>query len=231
MTPIWHQVKAWILMRIRPGELLYDAWRLQEKTNIRGARVHVMRSLMWAAIRALVQLARIPRYVWQGFLLAEELERLHFAPVRRMRLGYGCVIDRHTWLINGASIELGDFVKISAFSSVMAGQNAKVSIGACSIVGPGVLIVSFNHGMTDSKVPMRFQKWDDRAENSIVIGKDVWIGGHSIILPGSKIGDGAVIAAGSIVRGRVDASVVFYNVVKASSVDKRSVMVEKSKHE
>ena len=28
---------------------------------------------------------------------------------------------------------------------------------------------------------------------------DVWIGGHSTILPGVTIGDGAVIAAGSVV--------------------------------
>ena len=31
------------------------------------------------------------------------------------------------------------------------------------------------------------------------IGIDVWIGGHSTILPGVTIGDGAVIAAGSVV--------------------------------
>lgn len=34
---------------------------------------------------------------------------------------------------------------------------------------------------------------------SITIGNDVWIGGHSTILPGVTIGDGAVIAAGSVV--------------------------------
>ena len=33
----------------------------------------------------------------------------------------------------------------------------------------------------------------------ITIGHDVWIGGHSTILPGVTIGDGAVIAAGSVV--------------------------------
>ena len=33
----------------------------------------------------------------------------------------------------------------------------------------------------------------------ITIGNDVWISGHSTILPGVTIGDGAVIAAGSVV--------------------------------
>ena len=38
----------------------------------------------------------------------------------------------------------------------------------------------------------------------IVIGDDVWIGGHSTILPGVVIGDGAVIAAGSVVTENVE---------------------------
>ena len=37
----------------------------------------------------------------------------------------------------------------------------------------------------------------------IHIGNDVWVGGHSVILPGVVIGDGAVIAAGSVVTSNV----------------------------
>ena len=37
----------------------------------------------------------------------------------------------------------------------------------------------------------------------ITIGNDVWVGGHSVILPGVVIGDGAVIAAGSVVTNNV----------------------------
>ena len=37
----------------------------------------------------------------------------------------------------------------------------------------------------------------------ISIGNNVWIGGHSVILPGVTIGDGAVIAAGSVVTKSV----------------------------
>ena len=41
-----------------------------------------------------------------------------------------------------------------------------------------------------------------------VIGDDVVIGGGAIIMPGIRIGDKAVIAAGSIVTKSVNASVV-----------------------
>jgi maltose O-acetyltransferase len=37
------------------------------------------------------------------------------------------------------------------------------------------------------------------------IGRDVWIGGGAIILPGVTIGDGAVIGAGSVVTRDVGA--------------------------
>lgn len=40
---------------------------------------------------------------------------------------------------------------------------------------------------------------DMTSKGKIVIGNDVWIGAHVVILSGVKIGDGAVIAAGSVV--------------------------------
>lgn len=42
----------------------------------------------------------------------------------------------------------------------------------------------------------------------VVIEDDVWIAGGAIILPGSHIGRGAVIAAGSVVRGYIAPGVV-----------------------
>jgi acetyltransferase-like isoleucine patch superfamily enzyme len=38
-----------------------------------------------------------------------------------------------------------------------------------------------------------------QSKGNIEIGNDVWIGAHALILSGVKIGDGAVIAAGSVV--------------------------------
>lgn len=41
-------------------------------------------------------------------------------------------------------------------------------------------------------------------KGDIVIGNDVWIGRESIIMPGIKIGDGAIIAAYSVVTKDVE---------------------------
>ena len=37
----------------------------------------------------------------------------------------------------------------------------------------------------------------------MLLGDDVWVGAGAYILPGSEIGDGAVVAAGSVVTGPV----------------------------
>ncbi len=41
-------------------------------------------------------------------------------------------------------------------------------------------------------------------ENPIIVGNDVWIGTRAIILSGLKIGDGAIIGAGAIVKKDVE---------------------------
>lgn len=43
-----------------------------------------------------------------------------------------------------------------------------------------------------------------RDNRPVVIGNDVWIGAYVSILPGVRIGDGAVIAAGAVVTGDVE---------------------------
>jgi virginiamycin A acetyltransferase len=41
-------------------------------------------------------------------------------------------------------------------------------------------------------------------KGNTIIGNDVWIGQNSVILPGVKIGDGAIIGMGSVVGSDVE---------------------------
>lgn len=54
----------------------------------------------------------------------------------------------------------------------------------------------------------------------VVIGNDVWIGSHVLLMPGVTIGDGAVIAAGSVVSKDVDPYTVVGG-VPAKAIKKR----------
>lgn len=46
-------------------------------------------------------------------------------------------------------------------------------------------------------------------KGDIVIGNDVWIGRNAVILPGVKIGDGAIIGAYSVVAKNVSPYAIF----------------------
>lgn len=73
----------------------------------------------------------------------------------------------------------------------------ELSIGDDTIIASNVLITTENHGINlESKLSFARQPLDSKP---IKIGKNVWIGQNSIILPGVTIGDNVVIGAGSVV--------------------------------
>lgn len=65
-----------------------------------------------------------------------------------------------------------------------------IYIGKNVLIAPGVKVVSANHSLD---VDRRAQKI-----NPIKIGDNVWIGANAIILPGTEIGNGCVVAAGAV---------------------------------
>ena len=92
----------------------------------------------------------------------------------------------------GRGIEIGNKSSIG----VRAQIRGPLSIGDNVMMGPEVVILTSNH---------RFDRLDitmDR-QGSIIkpvkIGNDVWIGQRVMIMPGVKIGNGVIIAAGAVV--------------------------------
>ncbi len=81
----------------------------------------------------------------------------------------------------------------------MIGRN--VSIGAYSMLGPCVMCLGDDHRYDVPGVPTIFS--GRPSLRSIVIGRDVWIGARSIILSGVEIGDGAIVAAGTVVSKNI----------------------------
>lgn len=70
---------------------------------------------------------------------------------------------------------------------------AEIRIGNNCLIGPNVGIYTTGHNLVAKN------RYKTGYAKSISIGNDVWIGGHSCIMPGVSIGDGAVIASGSVV--------------------------------
>nr|WP_298523185.1 sugar O-acetyltransferase [uncultured Halomonas sp.] len=69
-----------------------------------------------------------------------------------------------------------------------------IRIGDKTQIGPGVQIYAADH-------PRDAASRDKGLECGcpVAIGRNTWIGGHAIILPGVTIGDDAIIGAGSVV--------------------------------
>jgi acetyltransferase-like isoleucine patch superfamily enzyme len=102
------------------------------------------------------------------------------------------------------NIEIGSHVRIQPYCALWASPNAKIIVGQYSGIGPGTVIFSSNHQFVPG-VPYHRQPWTERTVTS---GADVWVGARCVILPGVTIGEGAVVAAGSVVTKDVPAGAV-----------------------
>lgn len=70
------------------------------------------------------------------------------------------------------------------------------------LIGGFCYIISGNHNMADRSIPIREQGY---VGGEIIIESGVWLGAHVTVLPGVKIGEGAIIGAGSVVTKSVPA--------------------------
>jgi len=80
-----------------------------------------------------------------------------------------------------------------------------ISIGKKVMIGSHTAITSITHDYTQED--MRFSP---TIRKPVVIEDDVWIGSHSVILPGITIGKGAVIGANSVVTKDVEPYSIMY---------------------
>lgn len=102
----------------------------------------------------------------------------------------------------GRGITLGNNSGIGVRCSI----GKYTSIGDNVMMGPEVIILTSNHIYSDTTTPMNTQGFDIKP---VTIGNDVWIGTRAIILPGVKVGNGCIIAAGAVVTKDVcDYSIV-----------------------
>lgn len=105
-----------------------------------------------------------------------------------VRKGGKCVIGRHCFINSNSlivchnNIQIGDYCQIS----------------------PHVQIYDHDHDFRDKEgLKSKTYKCEP-----VVIGNNVWIGAGSVILRGTRIGDGCIIGAGSVIKGNIPSDTV-----------------------
>ena len=99
------------------------------------------------------------------------------------------------------AIIIGDECSLNEFCFLGVGDGGNLVMGSYVRIGAGTCISTliYNHDRTD--IPMYAQGVTNK---DVTIEEDVWIGMNATILPGVKIGKGAIIGAGSVVTKDVE---------------------------
>jgi acetyltransferase-like isoleucine patch superfamily enzyme len=106
-----------------------------------------------------------------------------------------CKIQTHS---ASSVIVVGPNVGLNGTSIVS--RSAKISIGRGSMIAPNVVIMdSPFHKLWPPEERWSYPGAD--LDKDVTIGEDVWIGTGCLLLPGTNIGDGSVVAARSVVKG------------------------------
>jgi acetyltransferase-like isoleucine patch superfamily enzyme len=139
---------------------------------------------------------------------------LHYQSRQRPGLRMGCssALWGMTMLDLGpdGELSLGDFCTLL---DVTVATNGSVTIGDCAMIGHRVVIAG-----GPAPRPPRQDREPEEIPAPIVIGSNTWITAGSVILPGARIGDDAVVGSGTVVDGEVPAGATAfgnpYRVVK-----------------
>jgi acetyltransferase-like isoleucine patch superfamily enzyme len=108
-------------------------------------------------------------------------------------IDYGCYFRYPSKMIIGNNVSIN---RKCGFYGSLLGGNYTIKIGENVAIGPEVTFFGAGHDQSDLML-------SDIGGN-IIIEDNVWIGGKSILLHGITIGQGSIVAAGSVVTKDVE---------------------------
>lgn len=129
---------------------------------------------------------------WVGYIPFHHIRRLCYR-LAGMRIGRGSSIHMQANFFQPANIEIGEDTIIG--NNAFLDGRAPLIIGNHTDIASEVMIYNSEHDINSEDF--------HAIEEPVEIGDYVFIGPRAIILPGVKIGRGAVVAAGAVVTGDV----------------------------
>lgn len=117
----------------------------------------------------------------------------------RITLSDGCSLEHSIYFNVAGGYRDGEGVFLGKGTFVGSGCEfnitSSITVGEQCLIASGCRFIDHNHGTAVAAV-MKDQVED---ESPITIGSNVWIGVNCVVLKGVSIGDGAIVAAGSVV--------------------------------
>lgn len=107
-------------------------------------------------------------------------------------------VHRTAKIVYNEKLNLGKYIYIGPKCFINA--EGGINLGAGTILAPEVVILSSTHDYQNSTL-IPYDVYDQH--KPVAIGSGVWIGYRAMICPGVTIGDGAVVAMGSVVTKSV----------------------------
>jgi virginiamycin A acetyltransferase len=110
------------------------------------------------------------------------------------------------------SVKIGRYTSINGPNTDITAAIHTIEIGSFCSIARNTTFQEFNHHIDkpssyymNQNIFGKGRKDDITSKGAIKVGNDVWIGAHCVILSGVKIGDGAVIAANTVVNKDIPA--------------------------
>lgn len=136
-----------------------------------------------------------------NFYVVEKLKRRYSGMIYTLYTYKKCREVGEKLIVNGSIKGLGKHVSIGDYSSFNPGVlffgSGKITIGSYFHAGQNLTIISSNH-QYDNSTEIPYSKGFS-IEEEVIIKDFVWAGHNVTILQGVTVGEGAVIAAGSVV--------------------------------
>jgi acetyltransferase-like isoleucine patch superfamily enzyme len=119
--------------------------------------------------------------------------RMDTPPYRKFSLGDYSVIESYSCINNAVGdVIIGDHTRVGLHNTIIG----PVTIGHHVNLAQGITVTALNHVFSDTG-----KRIDEQGitTDPVVIEDDTWIGANAVILPGVKIGNHSVVAAGAVV--------------------------------
>lgn len=114
-------------------------------------------------------------------------------------VGRPVYIMRDCHLLSPEGISIGNYVCINHGTTL--GGHGSLTIGNYVNIGPNVSLLTANHRFDAFDRPMAQQ---GVVPAPVIIEDDVWLGANVVVLPGNRIGRGAIIGANAVVTHNVE---------------------------